>query len=1264
MKTWQKIILAFVLMLVVVGTYITFTETPVEAHSPLYWYGGTGNWSSGTSHWSTNSGNVPPSTHTTPTSADNVIFDSLSFTAAGQQVTIDVTANCHNMTWGSVTNNPLLSGSAQLNIYGSYTGGTKTRGGTYPVVFCSTGAESIGTAESYPFNVVTFDGVGGSWLLNTSLGCAGVINLTNGTLDTNGQNVISRGFDTFPGTQTLTLGATHWNLDMGGWDDIAADTVNFNTSELHFINSAYNADYVDLQTPNGETIPTVIMSTSVRIRQANTFTDLTFYNNYGNKDDYKMLYDNLTVTGTFTSEGDASNDRIMIMSDDYETTPTRRTITAASVVVEFTDFWAIEGAGAGDWDLSSAGEDTIDFTQNLNILFTYPYNAVNPLYYTGLWDGSAGSGYFNFFYNWSLASGGVASAARYRLPTATTDIFIDGNSGFIPLDNTIEIWDGGITDPPSQHPYSPAQFVCRDVDFTGSDAVVAPNLTNWACDWYIYGDATFVAGMDISSLYSDAPRLILAGNGNIDLADNAWENYQIIVDATGTVTLLSDINCYRSTGTNAAFTYVAGTLDTNGFDINYTGTVGMTFAGGGVDYDGFSSTNAGLTTITGENNFVDFNRQTTATFTDGLKFAADQYITNLDLHGYNGVYRLAFGSSVAGTQRQISVSGTVDVTNTNLSDSAKVGAGDPDITAGNNSDFGGNLGWIFDTGYMIYWVGNSGNWSDLTNHWSSTSGGTPGTGRVPLIQDTAVFDVNSFAIPGRTVTIDITDISGIDASAVTNTPTITKSGTIDIYGDVNLGTVTYTVTTTNFKGLASTLESDSTLTTAFYVFKNEYFMSTLSLNSNVTVSGTVYVQSGVFNHNGWNLTATAYDSATTTYNRQIILGTGVTTLNGTGAITKWNMNATKLTLTCGESTIKLTSSAANAQTFAGASLVYNNITVAGAGAYALTFSGTNTGGTMTIDRSAANKTIAGNVTWTLTDASGLVMDLAGVKTITITNTDFSMASGVVLGDYLVISGSSAAGGATFFANVGGHSTDSGGNAGWVWTPPTAPTIQTNNASDVTYLGERLNGQLLTAGSYVTFYCYFEYGPTVAYGFTTVPEHTLIAAGTFNNYLSPYKTYHYRAVVRFGLNDHAYGNDKQVSLSGAVGQAKAAIADPGQGSGTALVSAAPAQPGNMYTEGHTGGLFGLGAILDPALTAANIPVEVFWYPVAFFVAILLGFLAYGWTRTIIIQAIVSAVTMAAFCGGGALGNGLLPYWTVLVFIIEAVMIFVIQEKQNA
>jgi len=124
-----------------------------------------------------------------------------------------------------------------------------------------------------------------------------------------------------------------------------------------------------------------------------------------------------------------------------------------------------------------------------------------------------------------------------------------------------------------------------------------------------------------------------------------------------------------------------------------------------------------------------------------------------------------------------------------------------------------------------------------------------------------------------------------------------------------------------------------------------------------------------------------------------------------------------------------------------------------------------------------------------------------------------------------------------------------------------------------------------------------------------------------------------------------------------------VTDPGLADGTALVSSAPTAPGHMYTEGHTGGLFGLGDLLDPALGATGTPVEVFWYPIAFLLALVLGFGAYKVTRSLLMQSIVSGVVMAAFAGGGVLGDGLLPFWTVLVFLIEAILVWLIQEKQN-
>lgn len=1212
MRKWYRILLILVVLGASIGS-ILGTATPVLAVADRYWVGNAGNWDQ-TSHWSTSSGGAGGAS--VPNSGNDVHFDGASFTLANQSIILSTASHaCRNLDFtGSGVDTPIfqnLSGSnpTDLSIYGTL---TMENGWTWDANWSGNDGFSFHSAGT----------------LNPASYVIPHLTLSSGAV-TLGANTVVKSFTAAGGTLTT-----------GGF------TL---TSQAGFAgNGQTYADTIILNNALGDGV--------VAMTGANTFNNLTISND--SKHDEVTVNANQTINGTLTFSGTSATNRLFFRGNDT----TQRTITAAVVSSAYTDFYSIIGAGAGSWDLAAAGEDAIDFTNCSGITFAWPYSSSRDYYWTGH-DGSGGTGYWDSgfplaltrtYYNWSSTSNGVGGAQRLPNPTAGNNVYFDSNSGFTVGNQTVTISGSDTINS------------VNDLDFTGSSAIAAPIIANLSGSYYtymdIYGDLTLVAGM--TGTNGDA--WYLKGSGNLTTAGVSFNAGfgNFVVASSGTYVAQDDIYI---DGTRT-FTHTSGTLDTvtNSATIYYTGTGSSNFAGGGLTqtYYRLYDTRNGTTTITGSNNFVNLYRQGTASYTDGLKFAADQYITNLDLHGFSQIYRLQFGSSVAGTQRQCSVSGLVDVTNTDLSDSAKVGAGDPDITAGNNSDFGGNLGWIFDTGYYIYWVGNSGVWSDLTNHWSSTSGGAPGTGRVPLIQDIAVFDENSFSIPGRTVTIDITNLSGIDASAVTNSPTITKSGTIDIYGDVNIGTLAaWTVTTTNFKGLETALESDTTLTTNMYVLKNAGFMSSLYLSGNLAISGTLYVQSGVFNHNGFNLTAAVYDSATTTYDRQILLGSGTTILNSAGAVTKWNMNATKLTLTCGESTIILTNSGASAQTFAGASLVYNNVTVAGAGAYALTVSGTNTIGTLTIDRSLANKTLTGSVTITISDAGGLVLDTSGTRTITITNTDFTMASGVVFGDYLVISGSAAGGGGTFFANVGGHSTNSGGNSGWIWTPPTAPTIQTNDATDVTYLGERLNGQLLTAGSYVVFYCYFEYGPTVAYGFTT-PETTLTGAGSFNQYLSPYKVYHYRAVVRFGLNDHAYGNDKTVSLSGAVGQAKAAVSDPGQSAGTALVGAGdvPAQPARMYAEGNTAGIPIAPAIND-ALAETNTPEAAFWYPIAFLIALLLGFGAFGMTRSLLVQALVSGCVMAAFAGGGTLGDGLLPFWTVIVFLIEGVLIWLIQEKQN-
>ncbi len=128
-------------------------------------------------------------------------------------------------------------------------------------------------------------------------------------------------------------------------------------------------------------------------------------------------------------------------------------------------------------------------------------------------------------------------------------------------------------------------------------------------------------------------------------------------------------------------------------------------------------------------------------------------------------------------------------------------------------------------------------------------------------------------------------------------------------------------------------------------------------------------------------------------------------------------------------------------------------------------------------------------------------------------------------------------------------------------------------------------------------------------------------------------------------------------------AQAAVTDPSYDPGTSVVEGVPDEIPNMYDEGNTDGL-PLAPLINPILDDADMDHEAFWYPIAFIIALIFGYAAYRMTRDILVQSVVSGAVMAFFCGGGVLGTGLLPYWTVLVFGIEAMCYIIIRQKQYA
>ncbi len=98
-----------------------------------------------------------------------------------------------------------------------------------------------------------------------------------------------------------------------------------------------------------------------------------------------------------------------------------------------------------------------------------------------------------------------------------------------------------------------------------------------------------------------------------------------------------------------------------------------------------------------------------------------------------------------------------------------------------------------------YWIGGSGNWSDLS-HWVTSSGGTIQHDQIPTATDDVIFDQNSFSSPNNTITLNLDiiftrnlDFRNINQNVILTGPSssvIIIHGSLYFHPNVNL----------NFKG--------------------------------------------------------------------------------------------------------------------------------------------------------------------------------------------------------------------------------------------------------------------------------------------------------------------------------------------------------------------------------------------------------------------------------------------------------------------------------
>ena len=676
---------------------------------------------------------------------------------------------------------------------------------------------------------------------------------------------------------------------------------------------------------------------------------------------------------------------------------------------------------------------------------------------TGNWDGSTTT-------NWSATSGGAGGAS---VPTSSDNVFFDSNSGA----GTCTYNSGN---------------VAANLDFTGYTGQFAGTAGSSVLT--LYGTVlTFSSTMTIGS---SGPTIqwISGATGNQTVTTNGLNLGPIGLESTApyTLTLADAISCAAinvangasfdsgghnmtllngftgsATSNSQSISFGASTIDilcsgtANSFGLYYTGSATLTFNAGtssinisdnafGFPFDGGGHTFNNVTLncesstydITGSNIFANLTVNGGA---NGIAVSGDQTVTGtLTLAGTNSTTdRLLFGAGilsgttniVRGTQSTITCNGTVTASNVDIQDIVGAGTASWNLSAisGKSGDGGNNSGITFTTPATQYWVGNTDNFSDV-NAWANASGGVAGSGRVPLPQDSAVFDANSFSGGSQTATVDIPRVGSVDFTAATHSPALALNSNI-LYGSLTL------ISGMSLSGTASLGGAGSnTLTSAgksFGVILVNTSGSWLA-GDNITSTGQFNLLSGTFNCNGKTLSAATLAS-TNSNPRTLSLGAGGLKLTGTGTV--WNTGTrTNLTVNGSTSTVELSNTSSSTKTFAGGGVTLNNLQVDGAASNGIiTFSGSNTFNNFDVSANASLKFTASTtqtaqaINWTGTSGHLITLQstsAAHAWTISVPG------GGTVSCDYLSLKDSAATGGATFHA--GANSTNVSGNSGWLF----------------------------------------------------------------------------------------------------------------------------------------------------------------------------------------------------------------------------------------
>ena len=968
-----------------------------------FWVGGAGTWNTtSTTNWSASSGG--PSGASVPTVADSVFFNqagTYTVTMTGALNCLDITVSAGTVTFATGTT-PTLQVRGSMSLVAGTVWIT-----TAVITFSSTTTgRTITTNGTLIGGAITFNGVGGEWILGSAL------TSTSGTAPL---TVIAGTFDTSVNSYAVSV----FGLDISGF---TARTVKLNASTVTITgtgSTAINATITNLLTFNVGTSQINLTANGSGIEAGTNpgSSSLTFYN---------VAFTN-TTAGTRSIAGSITFNNFAVAAP----------ASAGVVTVNFPVSQTINGTLS---TTGTAGNRRVFFTSaNLGIAEDLVVNSApsltdadfRGLYIRGTAAPISGTRIGNrgecrgitfstsktVYWNlagaqnwaadgWATTPTGTPSTNNFPLPQDTATFTNAGSvtgtitvGNIIPYVGTIDM--SGRTTAMTLATGNPLICYGNWTNGSGTTFTNSNGLT-------FSGGGTQIVTTAGKTMATSAGFTINTYGGTVQLADalSIGSNPLTVTNGTfntagfsvtagtlaSTNTNVRTISLGASTltlggGTPVNFgTFTNLTLNAGTSQINCSGSGSITFSGGGQTFHNVSYTGTGTSNTFGMNGANTFNNLTVAAPASvaitSLAFSANQAINGtLTCSGASAVRRIFLGSSTIGTPRTLTVN-AISATDCDFQDINLAGAasGASPTRAG---DCGGNTGITFPSPKTVYYnLAGANNWSATA--WAPSSGGTPDINLFPLAQDTAVFD-NTGSSAG-TITIERNwNIGTFDSSLRTNATTLSVGSTLfpDVYGDWKFGTgvtLASTAGTIVFaKGTTQTITSNGVLFGCNIVINHPRADIQLADALSVSSLRTFTLTSGTFNAVTYNVTTGQFSAQTGSALR---MGAGTWTLSGSGDV--WSLATS--TLIVGTSTIVLSNTAGTARVFSGGNQYYNKLTIGAAtGTSTLTINGSNTFGEL-----ASTKTVAhtidfgGNTTtfgkWSVTGTAGNVVTITGTST--------------------------------------------------------------------------------------------------------------------------------------------------------------------------------------------------------------------------------------------------------------------------------------------